>query len=96
MARPRSFIGEAHDEHVLSLMAFKWRWSLVTDAAHVFLAGTPRRGGVVAAKPGGPMLWARAPLLWGRPLRRRVPPMEQQPLATDTHISIAAPMVRGC
>lgn len=57
---------------VLTLVAFKWRWSRFSGLTEVWLAGSPRHGGVVSPVGGEYLVWCRRPRLrWFRRLLGR-------------------------
>jgi hypothetical protein len=59
-------------EHVLTLVAFNWRWTPFAGVDRVRLAGPPTRGGVVSPTGRDHLVWARRPLsgAWRRHLVR--------------------------
>jgi hypothetical protein len=57
---PALYLGK-DGEHVLTLVAFNWRWDLVRGARTVWLAGSPRRGGVVTTRRRAELIWCRRP-----------------------------------
>lgn len=62
LSGPTLFLGP-NGEHVLSLVAFSWRWDLVSHEKTVWLAGSPEHGGVVAPSGRRDLLWCRRPVL---------------------------------
>jgi hypothetical protein len=60
LAEPTLFLGP-DGGHVLTLVAFSWRWRPLAEARTVWLAGPPERGGVVSPPGGTHLVWCRRP-----------------------------------
>jgi hypothetical protein len=87
LGEPTLFLG-ADGGHVLTLVAFSWRWGPLAEARTVWLAGPPERGGVVSTPGGTYLVWCRRPRWqWYRTaLLRRV---RARAVATPGHGAMA-------
>lgn len=59
---PTLYLGP-NGEHVLTLVALRGRWAPFSYSATVWLAGSPRRGGVVSTPGGEYLVWCRRPIM---------------------------------
>jgi hypothetical protein len=66
---PTLYLGD-HKEHVLTLVAFNWRWSIVQGVSPILFAGELERGGVASPPDDLNLIWCRRPVSrrWRRKL----------------------------